>query len=172
MKKFLNIALIASFALATQTTEQIIKKEFDSNIAPVIVTELNKNGESVILIRAVKSQNGVTIQTYKIKKLTSRFIPYEKPGDYSLGFKYYSKYIFKPAKIKVTDFVKIIGAKTKNDLDKLFANNGELLIKKLEEQKQTYALEGVKTIIKKGKLNDLKAFIQGVMEGKVPASCS
>ena len=48
----------------------------------------------------------------------------------------------------------------------------EEFIKKLKEEKQFIAIKGIKKIIKKGKLNDLKEFLKGVIAGKVPASCS
>ncbi|WP_456488620.1 hypothetical protein [Caminibacter pacificus] len=172
MKKLLLIPAFAAFLFANQTETQILQKEINSQIIPQIKESLDKDGESVIILRVTKSSNGLLIQSYNVKKGFSKFVPFETKGDYNVGFKYYSKYIFKPAKIKVTDFIKIIGAKNDKDLDKLFANNGELLIKKLEEEKQVYAVKGLKSIIQKGKLNDLKEFLKGVLGGKVPASCS
>jgi hypothetical protein len=154
------------------TTSQILKQEFNQNILPQIENDLEKNGESILILRVYKTNKSLSVNTYKVEKTFSDVKLLETPGVYNVGFKYYSKYIFKPAQIKVTDFIKIIGAKTPEDLDVLFANNGEKLIETLQNQKQTIAVEGVNEIIKKGKLNDLKAFLKGVMAGKIPASCS
>jgi len=172
MKKLLILPLLSAFLFANQTTEQIIKKEFNANILPQIKKSLEKNSESVIILRITKSPNGILIQSYNVKKGFSKFVPYQTSGDYNVGYKYYVKYIAKPSKIKVTDFVKIIRAKNEKDLDELFADNGKKLLEILKEEKQFIAIKGLEKIIKKGKLEDLKAFLKGVLEGKVPASCS
>ncbi|WP_457561786.1 hypothetical protein [Caminibacter pacificus] len=172
MKKIVIFSAITSFLLASQTTERILKKEFDSNILPQIVNDLNKNGESVIILRTFKSNKGITLKAYKVKEIYSNTTLFETKGDYNIGYKYYTKYILKPAKIKVTDFVKIIRAKNEEDLNKLFANNAEKLKEILKKEKQFIALEGIEKIIKRNKLNDLKEFLKGVIAGKVPANCS
>ncbi|QCI28600.1 hypothetical protein [Caminibacter pacificus] len=172
MKKIVIFSAIASFLLASQTTERILKKEFDSNILPQVVNDLNKNGESVIILRTFKSNKGITLKAYKVKEIYSNTTLFETKGDYNIGYKYYTKYILKPAKIKVTDFVKIIRAKNEEDLNKLFANNAEKLKEILKKEKQFIALEGIEKIIKRNKLNDLKEFLKGVIAGKVPANCS
>jgi len=172
MNKNSLVFLILGGFLFASTPQEIIKKEFTQKVLPQITRDLDKNNESIIILRVYKTNNTVTLKTYKVKQTLSVSELLEKKGDYSQGYKYYTKYILKPAKIKVTDFVKIIGAKTNEDLDKLFANNGEKLLKVLKDQKQFIAIEGIKKIIKKDKLNDLKAFLKGVLAGKVPASCS
>jgi len=163
--------LPVSFLLAA-TPSEIIKKDFNSKILPQIVKDLDKNGESIVILRIYKTQKSVTLKTYKVQQTLSVSELLVKEGDYSQGYKYYTKYILKPSQIKVTDFVKIIGAKTDKDLDELFANNAEKLIQVLKEQKQFIAVKGLEKIIKKDRLNDLKAFLKGVLAGKVPASCS
>jgi len=168
-KGLLFLSIASLFATNTQT---IIKKEFNSYVLPQIIKDLKKNNESIIILKIYKTNKTITLKTYKVKKTFSKTEFLEKKGDYNQGYKYYVRYIFKPSQIKVTDFIKIIGAKNNNDLDKLFANNGQKLIEKLKEEKQFIAIKGLKTIIKKGKLNDLKAFLKGVLAGKVPASCS
>jgi len=164
--------LLAATALFAATPSEIIKKDFNSKILPQIIKDLDKDGESIVILRIYKTQKSVTLKTYKVEQTLSVSELLVKEGDYSQGYKYYTKYILKPSQIKVTDFVKIIGAKTDKDLDELFANNAEKLIRVLKEQKQFIALKGLEKIIKKERLNDLKAFLKGVLAGKVPASCS
>jgi len=171
-KSSLLTALLCASFLYADTPAQIIKKEFNTKVLPQINKDLEQNGESILILRVYKTKNSVTLKTYKVEQTLSVSRLLEKKGDYSQGYKYYNKYIFKPAQIKVTDFVKIIGAKNSEDLERLFANNGEKLIEVLKEQKQFIALKGLEKIIKKNRLNDLKAFLQGVLAGKVPASCS
>jgi hypothetical protein len=170
MKKLSFLAAITLTFAATP--QEILKKEFNKNILPQIINDLEKDGESILILRVYKTNKSISINTYKVQKVFSDVKLLETKGDYNIGFKYYTKYIFKPAKIKVTDFIKIIGAKTPEDLDELFKNNGEKLIEILQKEKQTYAIKGIEQIRKRGKLNDLKAFLKGVMAGKVPASCS
>jgi DNA-directed RNA polymerase beta subunit len=172
MNKYLPLFTATTILLCAATPKEIIKKEFDQNILPNIVKQLNNNGESIIIMRIYKTNKSVTIKTYKVNETFAKTDLLEKEGSYNLGYKYYTKYILKRSKIKVTDFLKMLNIKTDEDLDKYFANNAALLIKKLKEEEQKYALEGLEEIIKKGKLNDLKAFFKGVLAGKVPASCS
>ena len=170
IKKFL---ILSGFVfLFASSPEAIIKKDFNENVLPQILEDLNKNGESIIILRVYKTPKSLTLKTYKVERTFAKSELFEKKGDYSQGYKYYTKYILKPSQIKVTDFVKIIGAKTDEDLDTLFADNGKKLIEVLKDQKQFIAIKGIEKIIKKGKLNDLKAFLKGVLAGKVPASCS
>ena len=170
VKKFL---LLSGFVfLFASSPEAIIKKEFNENVLPQIIKDLNQNDESIIIMRVYKTPKSITLKTYKVEQTFATSQLFEKKGDYNQGYKYYTKYILKPSQIKVTDFVKIIGAKTNEDLDKLFADNGKKLIEILKEQKQFIAIKGLEKIIKKGRLNDLKEFLKGVLAGKVPASCS
>ena len=170
LKKILP--LIIGVSLFASTTESIIKKEFDKEILPKIISDLDKNQESIVIFKVYKTNKSITIKTYKIEKTFSKTLLLEEKGNYSTGYKYYTKYILKPSQIKITDFIKIIGAKTNEDLNKLFENNASTLLKKLKEEKQFIAIKGIKKIIKKGKLNDIKEFLKGVIAGKVPASCS
>jgi len=164
--------LTLSTLLYAETAQNIIKKEFNQNVLPQIMEDLNTNDESILIMRVYKTPKSITLKTYKVQQTFSASELFEKKGDYNQGYKYYTKYILKPSQIKVTDFVKIIGAKNEKDLDALFANNAEKLKEILKEQKQFIALKGLEKIIKKERLNDLKAFLKGVLAGKVPASCS
>jgi len=172
MNKTSLLFFIFSGILFAENPSVIIKKEFNTEILPQIIKDLDKNGESILILRVYKTNKSITLKTYKVRQTFAKSELFEKEGNYNQGYKYYTKYILKPSQIKVTDFVKIIGAKTNEDLDKLFANDAAKLIETLKEQKQFIALKGLEKIIKKGKLNDLKAFLKGVLAGKVPASCS
>ena len=92
-------------------------------------------------------------------------------ADYNKGFKYYNKYVKRKAHIKSTQFIKELGVQSVDELKALFKDNGKPLVEKLE-QTNPKAAEGVKKIIKKGKLQDLEDFLVGIMEGKIPAGCS
>jgi len=163
------VAITLAFAA---TPQEILKKEFNQNILPQIINDLEKDGESILILRVYKTNKSISINTYKVQKTFSHVELLETKGDYNIGYKYYTKFILKPAKIKVTDFIKIIGAKTPEDIDKLFENNAQKLKEVLAKEKQNIALEGINQIIKRKKLNDLKAFLKGAVEGKIPANCS
>lgn len=167
-KSLFFLSAISLFATDIQT---VIKKDFNSYVLPQIIKDLKNNDESIIILRVYKTNKSVTIKTYKVEKTFEKSELLETKGNYNLGYKYYKKYILQPAKIKVTDFIKIIGAKNKDDLNKLFENNAQKLIEILKKEKQFIAIKGMEKIIKKGKLKDLKAFLQGVLAGKIPASC-
>jgi len=167
-----SLLFLSSISLFALTPQSIIKKEFNTYVIPQIISDLNTSNESIIILRIYKTSKSITLKTYKVEKTFSKSELFEPQGNYDKGYKYYIRYILKPSKIKVTDFIKIIRVKNNNDLDKLFANNAKKLIEKLKEEKQFIAIKGIETIIKKRKLNDLKAFLKGVLAGKVPASCS
>jgi len=93
-------------------------------------------------------------------------------ADYNKGFKYYNKYIKRKAHLKSPQMLKILGVKTSAELEALFANNAQGLIKALKAAGQDKAAKGVEKIVKKHKLNDLKDFLIGIMNGNIPAGCS
>jgi hypothetical protein len=93
-------------------------------------------------------------------------------ADYNVGFKYYQKYIKRKTHIKGTQFLKILGVQTVDQLKALFKDNGKPLIEKLKATGHEKAAKAVEKIIKKGKLKDLEDFLVGMMEGKIPAGCS
>jgi len=174
MKKTISILSLLILANAsTNNIEKIIKQEFNKNILPVIIKNLENNKSYSIILKFNYTENKqIKISSYTPTPLYSNLIKLDKKGNYNIGYKYYAKYIIKTSKIKVTDFVKIIEAKSNKDLDKLFQNNAKLLLKKLKDEKQFYAIKGMIQIIKRNKLNDLKEFLKGVLAGKIPASCS
>ena len=93
-------------------------------------------------------------------------------ADYNKGFKYYNKMVKKKSKLKSSQMLKVLDIKTSAQLEKLLDNNAAGLIKALEEKGQDKAAAGVAKIVKKHKLNDLKDFLIGIMNGKIPAGCS
>ncbi|NPA88148.1 MAG: hypothetical protein GXO01_05510, partial [Epsilonproteobacteria bacterium] len=54
MKKLALISAVASVMFAA-TTSQILKQEFNQNILPQIENDLEKNGESIIILRVYKT---------------------------------------------------------------------------------------------------------------------
>jgi len=92
-------------------------------------------------------------------------------ADYNKGYKYYDKIIKRKTHIKAPQFIKILGVETPDELEELFANNGKGLIEKLNATGHKKAAKAVEKIIKKHKLNDLKDFLIGIMNGKIPAGC-
>jgi len=92
-------------------------------------------------------------------------------ADYNKGYKYYDKIIKRKTHIKAPQFIKILGVQTPDELEELFANNGKGLIEKLNATGHKKAAKAVEKIIKKHKLNDLKDFLIGIMNGKIPAGC-
>jgi len=93
-------------------------------------------------------------------------------ADYNKGYKYYNKYIKKKSGLKSTQLIKVLGVKTADELEALFKDNAKPLIEKLKAAGQEKAAKGVEKIVKKKKLNDLKDFLVGIMNGKIPAGCS
>jgi len=92
-------------------------------------------------------------------------------ADYNKGFKYYNKYVKKKSGLKSTQLIKALGVKNVDELNKLFENNGKGLIEKLKASGNTKAAKAMEKVIKKGKLKDVKDFLKGIMEGKIPAGC-
>ena len=90
-------------------------------------------------------------------------------ADYDKGYKYYKKYVTKKSGIKGSDFVKIIGVKTPEEVKALLKDNAKPLIEKLEKLGEKKAAEGIKKIVKKKKLKDLEDFLVGIVNGKIPA---
>jgi hypothetical protein len=93
-------------------------------------------------------------------------------ADYNKGFKYYNKLIKKKSKLKSSAMLKLLEVKTTAELEGLLANNAKGLIDALKAKGQDKAAAGVAKMVKKGKLQDLKDFLVGIMNGKIPAGCS
>jgi len=90
-------------------------------------------------------------------------------ADYSKGFKYYSKYVKRASHVKGTEFLKIAGIKTPQDVKALFKDNAKGLIATLKAKGQVKAAKAIEKIVKKHKLNDLEDFMLGMANGKIPA---
>ena len=54
-------------------------------------------------------------------------------ADYNKGFKYYQKYVKKASGIKGSEFPKLLGVQTPEQLEALFKDNAKPLIEKLEK---------------------------------------
>ncbi|NPA54801.1 MAG: hypothetical protein GXO40_00360 [Epsilonproteobacteria bacterium] len=93
-------------------------------------------------------------------------------ADYNKGFKYYNKMVKKKSKLKSSQLIKLLNIKTPAQLEKLLANDAKGLIAALKKAGQEKAAKGIEKIVKKGKLKDLKDFLIGIMNGKIPAGCS
>jgi len=93
-------------------------------------------------------------------------------ADYNKGYKYYNKFIKKKSKVKSKQMIDILGVKTASELEKLLDNNAKGLIEALKAKGQDKAAAGVEKVVKKHKLGDLKDFLIGIMNGKIPAGCS
>ena len=93
-------------------------------------------------------------------------------ADYNKGFKYYNKYVKKKSKVKSKAMLDLLGVKTTAELEKLLDNNAAGLIAALKAKGQDKAAAGIEKIVKKKKLKDLKDFLIGIMNGKIPAGCS
>jgi len=90
-------------------------------------------------------------------------------ADYTKGFKYYQRYIKKASHIKGSEFPKILGVQTPDELKALFKDNAKPLIEKLEKSGHKKAAKAVEKIAKKHKLKDLEDFLVGILNGKIPA---
>jgi ribosomal protein L15 len=88
------------------------------------------------------------------------------------GYRMYIRYVKHIPRygIKAPDLLKQLNVRTEEDLDKLFENNGKLLIEKTA-QFNPKAAEGLKKIIKRGKIKQLKVFLSNILTGRIPAGC-
>jgi len=93
-------------------------------------------------------------------------------ADYNKGFKYYNKFVKKKSKLKSSQMIKTLDIKTPAELEKLLANDAKGLIEALKAKGQDKAAAGIEKIVKKHKLKDVKDFLIGIMNGKIPAGCS
>jgi len=92
-------------------------------------------------------------------------------ANYTKGFKYYKRYVLRTSHIKGTQFLQIIGAQTPSDVNALLKDNAKPLIALLEKKGKVKAAKAIEKIAKKHKLNDLKDFLIGMVNGKIPAGC-
>jgi hypothetical protein len=90
-------------------------------------------------------------------------------ANYNKGYKYYKRFIFGKAHIKGLKFLKILGVTTPAQLDPLFKDNGKPLIQLLEKKGYKKAAKEVEVIAKHHALKDLKDFLTGMLNGKIPA---
>jgi len=88
-------------------------------------------------------------------------------ADYNKGYKYYDKIIKRKTHIKAPE----LEVNSPDELEELFKDNGKGLIEKIKATGNEKAVKAVEKIIKKKKLNDLKDFLIGILNGKIPAGC-
>jgi len=88
------------------------------------------------------------------------------------GYKMYIRYVKHIPRygIKAPDLLKKLNVTNEEDLLNLFKNNAKPLIGKTK-QFNPKAAEGLQTIIKRGKLKQLKVFLFNVLNGQIPAGC-
>jgi membrane-anchored protein YejM (alkaline phosphatase superfamily) len=118
-------------------------------------------------------KKGVSMKLTKIVMalLAGSILASTAMADYNKGYKYFQKYVKKASGIKGTDFLKVAGIKTPDQVDELLKDNAKGLIEKLKKDGHKKAAKAIEKIVKKHKLNDLKDFLKGMTEGKIPAGC-
>jgi hypothetical protein len=94
-------------------------------------------------------------------------------ADYNKGVKYYNKFVKNKSGLKSLDLIKKLNIKTAAQLDKLLDNKAAGLIAALTKAGDAKSAAGIAKIAKsKKKLKDLRDFLIGIMNGKLPAGCS
>jgi len=91
---------------------------------------------------------------------------------YNQGYRAYIRYVKHIPKygMKSTQLLKKLNVHSEKELAALFKNNGKLLIEKVQKFNPK-AAEGLKKIVKKGKLKAFQKFLTDVFNGKVPPGC-
>jgi hypothetical protein len=92
-------------------------------------------------------------------------------ADYNKGFKYFNKYVKKPSGVTSSAFIKKIGIEEADDLEPLFKDNAKGLIEAAKKAGLPKVAKGIEKVVKKHKLKDVKDFLIGIANGKVPAGC-
>jgi len=87
-------------------------------------------------------------------------------ADYNKGFKYYKRYITNTTHVKATQFIKKLNVQTVDQLNAIIDNTAKFkqILEKIGVPKSK-----IKKILKKKK--DIKDFLDGIMNGKIPAGC-
>jgi len=87
-------------------------------------------------------------------------------ADYNKGFKYYKRYITDTTHVKATQFIKKLNVETVDQLNAIIDNTAKFkqVLEKIGVPKKK-----IKKILKKKK--DIKDFLDGIMNGKIPAGC-
>jgi len=88
---------------------------------------------------------------------------------YVEGYRLYIRYLkhIPGAGIKAPIFLKKLHIQTEIDFENLFKNNAQELIQKTKAFNPK-AAKAIQKIVKEGKLNYLKAFLQQIYYGKIP----
>jgi len=94
-------------------------------------------------------------------------------ADYIKGVKYYNRYIKNKSGLKSTTLIKELNVTNPLQLNYIFDNNRTILFKTLKDNNNSKAIKGLERILKsKRKTKDVKDFLDGILDGKLPASCS
>ena len=133
----------------------------------------NKNLKNKPVVK-VKSPKTQTLHKTIFKPI-SKILNYSDiiGGSYNKGFKYYSRFIYRRTHIRSTQLLQKLNIQLPSQLKPLFSNNAQELVNKLNQIGGKYKriARSVKRIAKKHKLNDLYKFLEGILNGKIPASC-
>jgi len=94
-------------------------------------------------------------------------------ADYNKGVKYFNRYVKNKTGLKSITLIKKLNIKTASQLDKMLDNKAAGLIAALKKSGDAKSAAGIAKIAKsKKKLKDLRDFLIGIMNGKLPAGCS
>jgi len=87
-------------------------------------------------------------------------------ADYNKGFKYYKRYITRTSHVTATQFIKKLNVQSVDELNAIIDNKAkfEKVLEEIGVPKSK-----IKKILKKRK--DIKDFLDGIMNGKIPAGC-
>ena len=134
-----------------------------SNKPNTVVSEKNDVNVTKIVKKLKMVKNNEINETNKTK-----VFKIQNKGDYDKGFKYFRHY-FK--NIKVTVFLKQLNLNYNNISIITNKENFKKLIENSNLKNKKEILKGVNIIFKKHKQYDLKEFLKGILEGKIPAGC-
>ena len=95
-------------------------------------------------------------------------------ANYNKGYKLYKRYIYGRTHVHATALVKDLNVQIAYQLDPLFKNHAKKIIEILEKNKNPKVKKVAKIIKKrfarrKRYLKDLKDFLAGILNGKIPA---
>jgi len=87
-------------------------------------------------------------------------------ADYNKGFKYYKRYVTNTSHVTATQFIKKLNVQSVDQLNAIIDNKAkfEKVLKEIGVPSKK-----IKKIIKKKK--DIRDFLDGIMNGKIPAGC-
>ena len=98
-------------------------------------------------------------------------------ADYNKGFKYFQKYIKRKTQYNATQFLEALEINSTDKLNNYFDKNTSKLFVVIEDlniskKKKEKLIKSLKKLQKKHKIRDVKDFLKGILNGKIPAGCS